>query len=138
MEGKSVIKKINKQDPWNDLFKFEMEFEDGSKGMMYKKTDDPKCEVGDEVNFTLNEKGTIKIITESQQQYQQQFSGMGKGSSDDIIMIQTMFKSAASFDAHRSNGTSENVIRSAKMFFNAAKDILKNKEVEVEKEDAPF
>ncbi len=147
MTKKSVISKINKKEQWNDLFKFEMEFEDGSKGMMYKKTDDPKCEVGDDVNYTLSDKGTIKILTEGQQQFNSFQSK--KEVDDEVIMLQCMFKAAAQFQATKGEGSTEDVIRTAKRWYEAAKDILKNKDMkdypeavkelnEIIKNDVPF
>ena len=58
--NKSKIKSIKNQDQWNDLFKFEIKFENGSEGMMFKKTPDPMCSVGDDVMFTLSSKESMK------------------------------------------------------------------------------
>ena len=45
-----------------DLYKFEVTMEDGTTGNMFKKTDNPYIEVGQEVNYSINNKGTIKGI----------------------------------------------------------------------------
>ena len=126
--NKSKIKSINNHDKWNDLFKFEIKFENGSEGMMFKKLNDPACSVGDDVMFIINEKGTIKIIKEGQEQFvnQPNFSN-GSNKNDDVIMIQCMFKASASFYAHKSSINEIQVLETAKLWFDSAKEILKNK-----------
>ena len=52
---KSKIEKIKELEKWNDLYKFEMHFEDGTEGFMFKKTQDPMCSV-----FHLNHQ---KLVT---------------------------------------------------------------------------
>lgn len=56
------IKAINGDGTWKDLFKFEVEIDNGDIGNMYKKSDNPFVEVGQEINYTLSDKGTLKII----------------------------------------------------------------------------
>ena len=122
--NKSKIKSITKQDQWNDLFKFEIKFENGSEGMMFKKTPDPMCSVGDDVMFTLSSKGTIKIIKEGQEQFvNKPFSK----SNDDLIMIQCMFKASAMYHSKRSASNDQSVIETAKQWFEASKEILEKK-----------
>ena len=119
--NKSKIKSITKQDQWNDLFKFEIKFENGSEGMMFKKTPDPMCSVGDDVMFTLSSKGTIKIIKEGQEQFvNKPFSN----STDDVIMIQCMYKAAAAFYAHKSSISESQVSETAQQWLKDAKGSL--------------
>jgi len=120
--NKSKIKSITKQDQWNDLFKFEIKFENGSEGMMFKKTQDPMCAVGDDVMFTLSSKGTIKIIKEGQEQYVNKPSTYQK--DDDVIMLQCMFKAAAAFYSNKSSITEKQVIETANLWFDSAKEKL--------------
>lgn len=121
---KSKIEKIKELDPWNDLFKYEMHFEDGTEGFMFKKTNDPMCSVGEIVQFTQNEKGTIKIVKEGSEKFinkKQNFQN-----DDELIMVQCMFKAAATFYAHKASITEKQVAETAQMWFNEAKEILKN------------
>ena len=121
---KAKIKSINKLEKFNDLFKFEVKFENGKEGLMYKKTEDPMCSVGDDVMFTLSSKGTIKIIKEGQEQFvNKPFSK----SNDDLIMIQCMFKASAMYHSKRSASNDQSVIETAKQWFEASKEILENK-----------
>lgn len=131
---KSKITRITKQDPWQDMFKFEIEFENGHKGMMYKKTPDTPHAVGDLLEYTLNEKGTIKVAYDGPSQ------GFQGKSNDDVIMLQCMYKAAAAFYAHRSSITETQVTSTAKLWFDTAKDQLsgnKNNDFPTS-DDAPF
>tara|TARA_R110000751_G_scaffold83752_1_gene167889 strand:+ start:300 stop:677 length:378 start_codon:yes stop_codon:yes gene_type:complete len=119
--NKSKIKSIKKQDQWNDLFKFEIKFENGSEGMMFKKSPDPMCSVGDDVMFTINEKGTIKIVKEGQEQFVNQPSIK---SNDDLIMLQCMFKASAMFYSQKSTITENQVSETAQQWWKDAKEIL--------------
>jgi hypothetical protein len=46
---------------WQDLFKLELRFDNGDFGTAFAKSPTPSYAVGDEVDYTKNEKGTIKI-----------------------------------------------------------------------------
>jgi hypothetical protein len=46
---------------WNDLHKFDVTMDDGAKGTSFAKTSPPWYSVGDEVEYTLNPKGNMKI-----------------------------------------------------------------------------
>tara|TARA_R100001530_G_scaffold99380_1_gene69078 strand:- start:5073 stop:5492 length:420 start_codon:yes stop_codon:yes gene_type:complete len=135
---KSKITRIIKQDPdeWtkaNGMFKFEIEFENGHKGIMYKKTPDTPHAVGDLLEYTLNEKGTIKVA------YDGPKKGFQGQSNDDVIMLQCMYKAAAAFYAHRSSITEIQVSSTAKLWFDTAKDQLSGAEIEQDtNDDVPF
>tara|TARA_R110002020_G_scaffold328810_1_gene544763 strand:- start:2321 stop:2731 length:411 start_codon:yes stop_codon:yes gene_type:complete len=131
---KSKIEKIQEKEKWNDLFKFEMNFEDGTEGFMFKKTQDPMCSVGDLVQFTQNDKGTIKIIKEGSEKFVNQPTH--NQIDDDVIMIQCMFKAASAFYAHKSSITEIQVSETAKLWFESAKEILKKKTNK--SDEAPF
>jgi hypothetical protein len=46
---------------WQDLFKLEIRFDNGDFGTAFAKSQTPPYAVGDEVEYTKNEKGTVKI-----------------------------------------------------------------------------
>ena len=46
---------------WQDLFKLEVRFDNGDFGTAFAKSQTPPYNVGDEVEYTKNEKGTVKI-----------------------------------------------------------------------------
>jgi hypothetical protein len=55
------IVSITPTGQWQDLFKFEIRFDNGDFGTAFAKSQTPSYQVGDEVEYTKNEKGTIKI-----------------------------------------------------------------------------
>tara|TARA_R110002020_G_scaffold346394_1_gene560270 strand:+ start:3176 stop:3520 length:345 start_codon:yes stop_codon:yes gene_type:complete len=60
---KSKIKNIQGSGTFKDFFVFEIEFHNNDIGNMYKKTKSSNLNIGQEVSYTINEKGTIKIQT---------------------------------------------------------------------------
>lgn len=64
MEKVSKLIKVTATGTFNELFKFELEFEDGTTGIVYRKTNEPKVEAGEIYPYTINDKKTIKIIPE--------------------------------------------------------------------------
>ena len=52
---------ITPQGQWQDLFKLEVRFDNGDFGTAFAKSQNPSYQVGDEVEYSKNEKGTIKI-----------------------------------------------------------------------------
>ena len=55
------IVSITPTGQWQDLFKLEIRFDNGDFGTAFAKSQTPSYAVGDEVEYTKNEKGTIKI-----------------------------------------------------------------------------
>lgn len=58
---KSKVTSVQASGNFKDLFVFEVEFENGDVGKLYRKTEDHKLEIGQELEYTLNDKGSIKI-----------------------------------------------------------------------------
>lgn len=71
----ALIKKIEyKGNEFNDLHKYEIELEDNGEkviGNIFKKTDNPYFKEGDEVEYTINNKGTLKLNKPGQTPYNQ-------------------------------------------------------------------
>ena len=61
---KGTILNIQKLDNFLEFFVFAIEFEDGAKGKIYKKKDEAGVEIGEEIEYTMNEKGSIKVVTD--------------------------------------------------------------------------
>ena len=55
------IVSITPTGQWQDLFKLEVRFDNGDFGTAFAKSQTPSYQIGDEVEYTKNEKGTIKI-----------------------------------------------------------------------------
>ena len=145
---KSVVKSVQGSGMFNDLYKFEVSFEDGTTGLMYKKADNPYIKEGDEVMYSLNSKGTIKIIPKGKENTSFTPS-QPNPSKDRIIMIQTMFKASAEFHAHRSDSEPDDVADTAQVWYEIAMRIGLEKTTEptpvviektkvVENEGVPF
>tara|TARA_R110000851_G_scaffold30062_5_gene82194 strand:+ start:6594 stop:7016 length:423 start_codon:yes stop_codon:yes gene_type:complete len=135
---KSKITRITPLDGFNDLFKFEIEFENGHKGKMYKKKPETPHAVGDLLEYTLNEKGTIKIAYDGPVGSEQ-----SDPSKNNVIMLQCMYKAAASFYAHRSSISETQVAETAQLWFDKATAQLKGNSKDQNKtfktsDDAPF
>ena len=64
----SKIKSIQNDGTWNDLFKFEVQMENGDVGGVFAKTQIPTWKVGDEMNYEYTQKGkywNIKFLQSS-------------------------------------------------------------------------
>ena len=55
------ITSITPNGQWNEFFKLDIRFDDGEFGTAIAKSQTPPYKVGDEVEYTKNEKGTVKI-----------------------------------------------------------------------------
>ena len=86
---------------WNDLHKYEVTMDDGAKGTAFAKTSPPWYSVGDEVEYTLNPKGNIKIskgtapyVGGGSQAPARQYVPSKGGSKDEQIARSVAFKGA--------------------------------------------
>ena len=67
---KSKITEINLQNEmFNDMYIFTIAFENGDIGKLYKKKDKTYEQVGDEVEYTISPKGTVKIAFKGQSKF---------------------------------------------------------------------
>jgi hypothetical protein len=57
----SKIVSITPKGQWQEFFKFEVRFDDNDFGTSFSKSQTPPYAVGDEVTYSKNEKGTLKI-----------------------------------------------------------------------------
>jgi|TARA_R110000744_G_C19150747_1_gene539371 hypothetical protein len=123
MEKVSKLKNVQATGNFNELFKFELDFEDGTTGIVYRKTNDAKVEVGETYTYTLSPKGTIKIIPEGKP-----FVGSGNYNApatstvsstgltrDELIVRQTCIKAAVDF-CKNANCSPEEVTANAQIF----------------------
>ena len=101
--SKSKLTNIQANGNWKDFYKFDLEFEDGTTGTIFKKSENHKLEVGKEYEYSKNEKGSIKIIPEG--------GGFTPNytNNDDrqkYIIRQSMLKAAVDFHSGTSSTTS--------------------------------
>ena len=107
---------------FKELYVFELQLDNGDTGKIYKKGQDAGVKVGEEITYTLNDKGSIKIQRE-------QYSGGGGGgfsksspNTQKSIQRQCSIKSAVALcSAYIKSGNSVNsadVLRLADTFNN--------------------
>ena len=119
---KSVVKSVQGDGKFNDLFKFDVSFEDGTDGKMYKKADNPYIKIGDEVVYSLNSKGTIKIIPKGSENnsFTPKNNNKWSDNKDKLIIMQTMFKASARFHANRTDSDENDVANTAQVWYEIA------------------
>ena len=110
--SKSKLTNIQANGNWKDFYKFDVEFEDGTTGTIFKKSSEHRLEIGKEYNYSKNDKGSIKIIPEG--------GGFTTNytNNDDrqkYIIRQSMLKAAVDFHSGSSRTTSQ-VIGTAEEF----------------------
>ena len=67
---KSKITELNLQpEKFNDMFIFTICFENGDIGKLYKRKDKTYEQVGDEVEYTISPKGTVKIAFKGESKF---------------------------------------------------------------------
>ena len=99
------ITSITPTGQWRDLYKFDVTLDTGDKGTVFGKTPQLRFGIGDEVAFTTNEKGTMKLN-------KPQYGGgsysapsgapaapTATGSKDELIVRQVSIKAAVELAA---------------------------------------
>lgn len=100
------ITSISPTGQWRELFKFDVTLDSGDKGTVFGKTPQLRFGIGDEVAFSINEKGTMKL---DKPQYGGGGGGYGSsapaaapaatGSKDELIVRQVSIKAAVELAA---------------------------------------
>jgi hypothetical protein len=133
---KSIIKTITPKGQWKEFWKFEIEFEDGNSGRVFKVENDAGVNEGDEVDYTINEKGTIKIIKEGYQPEQQSGQPAHKYSDreqdrEKLIVKQSMMKGAIEWHIAKGDMDEGQLLHTAQNFVDwvFSKELEKNNEV---------
>ena len=90
------IVSINPTGQWQDLHKMEVSFDDGQSGTAFSKTATPWYSVGDEVEYSLNAKGSVKISkgTSGYTSAPKASYGGGSTNKDEQIAKSVVFKGA--------------------------------------------
>ena len=114
---KSKLVNCQQNGMFKELYKFELEFENADIGNIYKKSDSSGLTIGEEYEFTINDKGTIKIQTEflKNQTYDGNNVSYSYEEKDAKIIKQSCLKAAATFH-QQSRATPEDVIKTASKF----------------------
>ena len=109
---KSTITELNLQtEKFNDMFIFTICFENGDIGKLYKRKDKTYEQVGDEVEYTLSPKGTVKIAFKGESKFndnnnKQSYSNNNNDAREDI-RFSVAFKGAIELAAGGKIGIDE-------------------------------
>ena len=90
------IVSITPAGQWQEFHKMDVSFDDGVKGTAFSKTASPWYHVGDEVESSINAKGSVKISKGTAPYSGGGYSGGGSkvGSKDEQIARSVAFKGA--------------------------------------------
>jgi len=94
---KSKITELNLQsEKFNDMFIFTIVFENGDIGKLYKKKDKTYEQVGDEVEYTISPKSTVKIAFKGDTSFSKKSPNYSNSSNDakEDIRFSVAFKGA--------------------------------------------
>ena len=101
---KSKITEINLQnEKFNDMYIFTIEFENGDIGKLYKRKDKTYESVGDEVEYTISPKNTVKIAFKGESKFNNTTTtpsySNSKNDVQDDIRFSVAFKGAVELAA---------------------------------------
>jgi hypothetical protein len=101
---KSKITELNLQsEKFNDMYIFTIVFENGDIGKLYKKKDKTFESVGDEVEYTISTKGTVKIAFKGESNFNNTTTkpsySNNKNDVQDDIRFSVAFKGAVELAA---------------------------------------
>jgi hypothetical protein len=68
----SKVVNVQGSGMFKELYVFEVELDNGDIGKIYRKSNDSKLSVGQDISYTINDKGSIKIVTDYQKNNQSQ------------------------------------------------------------------
>jgi hypothetical protein len=104
----SKIKSIQNDGTWNDLFKFEVQMENGDVGGCFAKTQIPSWKVGDEMNYEYTQKGkywNIKFLPSNKPAWNGGGAAKSFGKSpEDKADIARAVALKAAVDLHKGEG----------------------------------
>ena len=109
----SKVVNVQGSGMFKELYVFEVELDNGDIGKIYRKSNDSKLTNGQDISYTINDKGSIKIVTD----YQKNQSQSSPQKSDDVqklIVKQSTLKAAVDYD---NKCSPEDVLKNAQMFY---------------------
>ena len=115
----SKVKNIKSVEMFMEMYVFEVEFTNGDIGKVYRKSNESKLTNEQEVSYTMNDKGSIKIITDYEKNNLSQLkvvSSLNPEKSDEVqklIVKQSSLKSSVDYN---SNCSVEEVLENAQLF----------------------
>lgn len=142
----SKVVNVQGSGMFKELYVFEVELENKDVGKIYRKTNDSKLSTGQEISYTINDKGSIKIVTDYQKNNPTQSSPQKSDEVQKLIVKQSSLKAAVDYN---SNCSAEEVLENAQRFYEWVWDLkkpntnnfdsrLKEKMEDVFNDDLPF
>lgn len=108
----SKVVNVQGSGMFKELYVFEVELDNGDIGKIYRKSNDSKLSVGQDISYTINDKGSIKIVTDYQKNQSQ--SSPKKDDVQKLIVKQSSLKAAVDYD---NKCSPEDVLKNAQMFY---------------------
>ena len=108
----SKVVNVQGSGMFKELYVFEVELDNGDIGKIYRKSNDSKLSVGQDISYTINDKGSIKIVTDYQKNQTQ--SSPKQDDVQKLIVKQSSLKAAVDYD---NKCTTEDVLKNAQMFY---------------------
>ena len=109
----SKVVNVQGSGMFKELYVFEVELDNGDIGKIYRKSNDSKLSNGQDISYTINDKGSIKIVTDYQKNNQSQ-SSPKQDDVQKLIVKQSSLKAAVDYD---NKCTPEDVLKNAQMFY---------------------
>ena len=142
----SKVVNVQGSGMFKELYVFEVELDNKDVGKIYRKTNDSKLSTGQEISYTINDKGSIKIVTDYQKNNPTQSSPQKSDEVQKLIVKQSSLKSSVDYN---SNCSTEEVLENAQRFYEWVWDLkkpntnnfdsrLKEKMEDVLSDDLPF
>ena len=109
----SKVVNVQGSGMFKELYVFEVELDNGDIGKIYRKSNDSKLSVGQDISYTINDKESIKIVTDYQKNNQTQ-SSPKQDDVQKLIVKQSSLKAAVDYD---NKCSPEDVLKNAQMFY---------------------
>ena len=110
----SKVVNVQGSGMFKELYVFEVELDNGDIGKIYRKSNDSKLSNGQDISYTINDKGSIKIVTDYQKNNQSQSSPKQDVNVNNSIARAVAFKGSVLYDTEC---TQEDVLKNAKYFY---------------------
>ena len=110
----SKVVNVQGSGMFKELYVFEVELDNGDVGKIYRKSNDSKLSNGQDISYTINDKGSIKIVTDYQKNNQSQSSPQKSDDVQKLIVKQSTLKAAVDYD---NKCSPEDVLKNAQMFY---------------------
>lgn len=110
----SKVVNVQGSGMFKELYVFEVELDNGDIGKIYRKSNDSKLSNGQEISYTMNDKGSIKIVTDYQKNNPTQSSPQKSDDVQKLIVKQSSLKAAVDYD---NKCSTQDVLQNAQMFY---------------------